>query len=128
MERQIINRGSAWILAVGFIALLGGGCYYDVEEVLYPGGCSNVDSVTYQGTILPILQRDCYTCHDNLSQNGGISLEGYPRVLATVDNGSLLGAIRHEQGYSAMPDNQPMLDACTIKKIEKWIDDGAPDN
>jgi len=128
MERQIINRLSAYSVALALIIGGGSGCYYDVEEILYPGGCSNTDNITYRETILPILQRDCYTCHDNLTQNGGISLEGYSKVLSTVDNGSLLGAIRHEQGFSAMPDGQPMLDNCTILKIEKWIEDGAPDN
>jgi hypothetical protein len=126
MELQIIKRMSEWLVAV-CIVLTATSCYYDVEEVLYPGGC-NSETVTYSGTVLPILQRECFTCHDNLSQNGGISLEGYSKVLITVDNGSLLGAIRHEQGYSAMPDGLAKLDACTIEKIEKWVGEGAPDN
>ena len=127
MERRIIKRFSGYLLVLGLAAWMGSGCYYDVEEVLYPGGCS-MDTVTYSETILPILQRECYTCHDNLSQNGGISLEGYSKVLATVDNGSLLGAIRHDVGFSAMPDDRPKLDACTIGKVEKWVADGALDN
>lgn len=103
------------------------GCYYDVEEVLYPGGC-NSDNSTYSAVVLPILQRECYTCHDALSQTGGINLEGYNRVFTLVQNGSLLGVIRHAPGYRAMPDGRPKLDACTIEKIEKWVEAGALNN
>jgi hypothetical protein len=127
MELRIIKKISILAIAGALVALMIPSCYYDVDEVLYPGGC-NTDQVTYRGTVLPILQRECYTCHDNLSQNGGISLEGYSKLLISVDNGSLLGAIRHEQGFSAMPDGLPRLNACTIEKIEKWIEEGAQDN
>ena len=112
---------------IAILVLATAGCYYDIEEELYPGGCQ-IGMVTYTETVVPILERECYTCHDALSQNGGINLEGYDNVLIQVENGRLLGAIRHEAGFSPMPDGRPKIDACSIGKIEKWVDEGALDN
>lgn len=125
MERRIIER--IFIAVIILSGTLLPACYYDVEEILYPGEC-NPGEVSYSGTIIPILERECYTCHDALTQNGGINLEGYNLVLTQVQNGQFLGSIRHEVGFSAMPDGRPKLDNCTISKIEKWIDEGAPNN
>lgn len=119
-----ISAGMACILmAVGIVA---SGCYYDVEEELYPNNC-NTEAVTYTSTVLPILQRECYTCHDALTQNGGVNLEGYDEVFVWVANGKVLSAIRHESAFP-MPQDAPMLDSCTIAKIETWIDAGALNN
>jgi hypothetical protein len=126
MVHRIINRFGLSLLVVGTI-LTTGGCYYDVEEVLYPGGC-NPQDVSYSGTIVPILQRECYGCHGMLTQNGGINLQGYTQVIKYVQNGQFLGAIRHESGFSPMPDGLPMLNDCTIQKIELWVEEGAQDN
>jgi hypothetical protein len=102
------------------------GCYYDVEEELYPQGC-NTEAVTYSNTVVPILQRECYTCHDALSQNGGVNLEGYNQFFTWVVNGKVLASIKHESAFP-MPDGLPKLDECTIAKIETWINAGAQDN
>lgn len=102
-------------------------CYYDVEEVLYPNGC-NTTEVAYSGDIAPLLDRSCITCHNDLSQNGGINLEGYENVLRQVESGKLIGAISHDPGFSAMPQGGPKLSACSISKVQAWIDAGAPDN
>ena len=128
MVRRTIKRVLLLGCVGGFFFLMHSGCYYDVEETLYPGGC-NLDSVTYSGTIVPILQRECYGCHGILTQNGGINLQGYSHVQKYVQTGQLLGAIRHDPGYSPMPNNlQATLDNCTIQKFEKWVDEGAQDN
>ena len=51
------------------------GCYYDVEEVLYPSGECNTDSVTYSLVVLPILEQQCYGCHTGPSLSGNVNLE-----------------------------------------------------
>lgn len=103
-------------------------CYYDVEEELYPDmGCAT-DNVTYSGTVLPILEANCLICHSAVANNGNVTLEGYDKLLEIVNSGRLLGAVRHEPGFSPMPQNQPQLVECTIQKIEAWINDGAPNN
>ena len=103
-------------------------CYYDVEEELYLDTGCNTGNLTYTASILPILQSNCYSCHSQASNFSNVILEGYVNLKKLVDNGRLLGAIRHTSGFSPMPQNQPQLPVCTIEKIEQWITDGAPDN
>ncbi len=89
------------------------------------------DSVTYSGTIVPILKNNCYTCHDKNNATAfaeGITLEGYENLKKQVDKERLIGAIRHKPGFSAMPRSLPQLPECTIQEIEKWIETGAPNN
>lgn len=91
----------------------------------------NTDSVTYAGTIVPILETNCYTCHDASNAPTfaeGIILEGYNNIMIQVNKGRLLGAIRHQPGFTAMPRNLPQLPECTIQEIETWVEAGAPDN
>ena len=89
--------------------------------------CDTIN-VTYSSTIRPIIQNSCLGCHSGASPSGGIRLETHSDVVAVVTNGKLLGTIRHEQGYSAMPKNGAKLDDCYITQIEKWINNGAPNN
>lgn len=103
-------------------------CYYDNAEDLYPDTGCDTDSVTYSLTVLPIIQDNCYVCHDAATNTSGITLEGYNNILTYAMNGSLMGVITHAPGYPAMPQGAAMLSACNIDKIEKWILDGAPDN
>jgi hypothetical protein len=116
----------AIILIVGMVTLAG--CYYDVEEELYlDTGCDTTD-VTYSGTVLPIIEGRCYKCHDQVNNNGNVTLEGYDNLKRYANNGQLLGAVKHQAGFSAMPKNESPLLSCEIEKIEKWIDDGGLNN
>jgi mono/diheme cytochrome c family protein len=79
-------------------------------------------------TIEPIIAQNCYTCHGILEPSSGIPLEGYANLKAKVDDERLIGAIRHQSGYSYMPKDAPALSECNILKIEKWVAEGAQDN
>ena len=114
------------IMALTVCAAVLGGCYYDVEEELYPDVC-NIEDIRYSNVIEPIIQRECYTCHDALTQNGGVNLDGYEHFYEWVANGKVLAAIKHT-GPIPMPQDAEMLDSCTIAKIEIWINAGALDN
>jgi hypothetical protein len=103
------------------------GCYYDNVTDLYPNGCNVID-VSYSDNIVPILDANCLSCHNGVSQQGGVILEGYEEVLPYVDNGKLLGSIRHDDGFEPMPLTGGKLSSCQIKKFESWIDAGALDN
>lgn len=118
------------ILLVTGLSVSIGGCYYDNEEELYgPGMPCNLDNVTYSGSVVPILQSRCYTCHFSGSiLGGGIVLEGYSNVKFFADNGTLSGVINHRSGFSAMPKDGGKLQDCQIQTIEKWIADGALEN
>ena len=106
------------------------GCYYDVEEELYPLDPSSCDTsgVTYSQTIAPIMNSSCNGCHSSSSPSGGIILDTYNAVKQNVDNGKLMGSVRWESGYSAMPQGGNKLDDCTIRKMETWVNAGAPNN
>ena len=103
-------------------------CYYDVEEEIYPEKECDTDSVSYQADIVPVLMDNCFVCHSAQARQGGIILEGYDQVKEKVNSGQLLGAIRHDPGFSPMPQGGAKLPECTIQKIESWIADGAPNN
>jgi hypothetical protein len=114
------------ITALALCMTLLAGCYYDVEEKIYPAGC-NTEDIRYSNVVLPIIQRECYTCHDALTQNGGVNLDGYDKLFEWVANGKVLSAIKHV-GPVPMPQDAEMLDSCTIAKIEIWINAGALNN
>lgn len=110
------------------LATVMSSCYYDVEEELYPGMACDTANVSYAEDIVPILTANCYVCHSQAINTANITLEGYQNLLEYVNNGRLLGAIKHEVGFSPMPKNAPKLVECNIEKIETWINAGAPNN
>jgi len=118
-------REVQWIFLVAGLALSG--CYYDNVTDLYPNGCNVID-VSYSRNLVPILDANCLSCHNDLSQQGGVVLEEYEDVLRYVENGELLGSIKHEDGFEPMPLTGGKLTNCQIKKFEAWIDAGAFDN
>jgi hypothetical protein len=105
------------------------GCYYDVEEELYPNNAPcDTTNVTFSLSVKPILDADCNSCHGSTSPQGGIILDTYNGVLNHVNSGALLGAIRHDNGFLAMPQGGSKLSNCKIQTIEKWVADGALNN
>lgn len=106
------------------------GCYYDVEEQLYPAAVNPCDTtnVSFSSTIVPILQQNCYSCHSEAISIGAISVEGYESVLTLVNNGRLVGSINHLSGYQPMPSDAPKLSNCNLSKIDAWINQGALNN
>jgi hypothetical protein len=87
------------------------------------GPCDTLN-ITYQGTVLPLLQDNCIGCH-----NSSVPLLlTYNDVKVQVNNGKLLCAINHGSGCKPMPKNAAMLSPCKIKQITKWIASGALNN
>ena len=106
------------------------GCYYDNEEELYPSGGDTCDisGVTYSATIVPILQTNCYVCHEQAANQGNVTLEGYSNAAALANSGRLYGAVSHSAGFSPLPKGGNKLLDCDIRKIKAWVDAGAPEN
>lgn len=119
-----MNRKFLFII-FSFVLLTG--CYYDVEEQLY--GTCNTTNITYSTTIRGILSGySCLSCHTGPSPSGGVSLDGYQNVKIKIDDGRLIGAINHGNGFAPMPKGAPKMTQCEINKVQAWIDAGAPDN
>ncbi len=99
------------------------------------GGCNLLD-ITYENSVLLILEEKCIVCHNANSAAAGYDYSDYDRVLVSVADGSLMGTIDNETGFSSMPPGNS-LDSCSIEKIRTWIDgldqdsipvDSIPDN
>jgi len=114
-----------------------GGCYRDTQQELYgvsttPTQCPAADTINekYSGTIAPIIAANCGTCHSGSAESGGhVPLDNYNAMVTQANtNNNLMGDINHLSGHNAMPQNSMMLDACTILKIQHWIDIGKPNN
>lgn len=116
------------ILLFGFILLIPA-CYYNNEEDLYPGGTNcDLTAVSYTQDILPILQNNCYGCHDSVNKQGNVVLDSYDKLKTYVNNGKLVGATKRQAGFSPMPKGQPALPTCQVDQIAQWVLDGAPNN
>jgi hypothetical protein len=105
-------------------------CFYDKGDYLYNhgNGCDTASTVLYSLNVRPVLEQQCYSCHSGSSPSGGIAMGTHSTDKAIAVNGKLYGSINHSSGYSAMPQGQAKMDACTISIIKKWIDAGSPDN
>ena len=89
-------------------------------------GC-DTSSVSFAGQIWPMMESYCTGCHSNSAPGGGIVIADYNDMVALAENGSLMGSIRWESDYAKMPTNQ-QLSECNINLLQKWIDEGFPDN
>ena len=93
----------------------------------------DLTNVTFSVTVMNILSSDCTSCHSASNQSGGIRLDDYASVkaqasIAAGSAGSLMGAISHTAGNSPMPKNGSKLSDCKISQINKWIQNGMPNN
>ncbi|GAA4005780.1 hypothetical protein GCM10022408_16920 [Hymenobacter fastidiosus] len=116
------------------LLVLGSGlssCTYDNAEELLESkplpACAEV-AVTYSGTISPILDRNCRSCHNQLTPQANVNLEGYARVKPYADNGLLVGVSSHAPGFIPMPVGAARLSDCDIASLKTWVAAGAPDN
>lgn len=126
-----------WIYTLGIVlATLAltmiPGCYYDNEEDLYPQDtfCDTV-AISYTAFVKPLIDANCYQCHSQSaapSFGAGYDLETFNTLLNVVNNGRLLCAIQHGNGCSPMPKGAAKLPACSINKVQAWIEAGAPNN
>ena len=124
---ELLKRLPNSLILVTLLGLLFSGCYYDVEEELYPtNGVCDTTNVTYSSTIAPILNSSCNSCHSGSAPSGNIDLSNYSNVKLQADNGALYGSMSHDPNWSQMPQGGNKLDDCTLQKVKVWIDKGVP--
>lgn len=114
---------------IALVALLGS-CYYDHEGILYPetANCTAVATPLFAADVMPILDGRCNNCHAGSFASANIRLDNYQDVVTYVNDGSLMGSIRHAGSFSPMPKNSSKLSACEIDKIQNWINAGSLNN
>ncbi|RYD57334.1 MAG: hypothetical protein EOP56_08475 [Sphingobacteriales bacterium] len=118
------------ILSVACLA----GCYSDSKEELAitptqgpsGSGCDTAN-VTFAAKVKPILTASCATagCHNATTKAKNYDLSTYDGAKASVNEGRLLGAIKHATGFQPMPQGGNKLDDCSIAIVEKWVNLGA---
>lgn len=112
------------LIAAAFVFTLGG-CYYDVEEELYPAAGINPSTcdtshVTYGNYISQLISSNCSgsNCHIGGSQAPDIS--DYTKLTSNI------GLVRSQVIVNkTMPPAGP-LSACDRMKLQQWIDNGMP--
>lgn len=114
------------VIAVCAIAIVFAACKTSkpIEKketaVVKPLDCGTM-SVSYITDIKPILEQNCNRCH---GRAGGYNFAEKADVTRSAQNGTLLGTIKWQHGFSKMPAGATQLDAATIAKVECWINNG----
>jgi mono/diheme cytochrome c family protein len=92
--------------------------------------CKSCDTTSfeYSTRVKGIIQNWCVGCHSSNNSSGGIDLSDYNGIIKTIPNNKLLGSIKHMPGIIAMPQTGGQLSSCEITAIEKWINNGYPNN
>jgi hypothetical protein len=92
--------------------------------------CKTCDTANfdYSGRIKGIVQNWCVGCHNSGNSGGGFDLSDYNGIIKSIPNNKLLGSIKHMPGVLAMPQTGGQLSKCEITSIEKWINNGYPNN
>lgn len=104
-------------------------CDYNSEEELYPNTDCQTENMSLASDITPILDNyNCNGCHSSTSNSGDVDLEGYDNLKIWIDNGKLMGSIKHDGTASEMPKSNPKMADCDIDKVEAWISQGAKNN
>ena len=122
---QFLPTGRRWLIIsiITVMPIVMAGCYYDKEELLYPGStvdCSSV-SATYS-KVQSIMNNKCNGCHNARSAAGGTVLETYEQVKASA------GRIKQRAIVEkTMPPTSP-LSSVEIAVLTCWISSGTPNN
>ena len=129
-----------WAMGSAAFALSGllGACSY-TNGYETPTPCNLPTTVSYQTHVLPILTQNCYSCHGaktyQLSTAGTFNMEDFTQVqfYSNPANGRnnvsyMVGNIRHDAGFVAMPYSGGKLSDCDIATIKAWVDAGALNN
>jgi hypothetical protein len=101
-----------------------GSCYYDKEELLYPGTSSCQLNAKFSANVNPIIQSKCAIspdCHATGSTNTAGPLTNYTEIsaLAPVIKGQVVSGLMPKTG--SLTSNE-------VQTIVCWVDAGAPNN
>lgn len=114
------------LLPLMLLSLLGlWGCYYDVEEELYPvdPNCQT-EALSYTGNIKQLVDTRCAISGCHVAGTGRVNLTTYAGVKQVADNGLMRQKVIVEK---SMPPSGP-LPSCEMLQIDAWLKAGAPEN
>ncbi len=125
MSRKLIY------LLIVFALLLAGfpmSCENNNELDLYGLQDCDTTEITWDSKVSAILQKNCVECHGPVSPYLGVRHDSYEAEMIVVNDGRLRGVINHLDGYSKMPKDRGKLPACELEILNRWLDNGAPEN
>ena len=106
-----------------------------------PSPCGLPSKVSYQTDVLPILQQNCFRCHDAThykgappaGTNGTLNMEDFKQLSLYATTGVkgtsyLIGVTRHDAGFIPMPYDGGQLTECQIATLKAWVEAGAANN
>jgi len=114
-------------VVTGVFVLYFSACVKRNAVELGAGGCDTTN-VSYSLQIVPILQYNCYTCHNGPGASSGIDFSNYGAFKGWAESGYVAGDITAAPGRTPMPYGLPPLSSCEINTILAWIDQGTPNN
>ena len=90
----------------------------------------------FEANIRPLFAEHCTKCHGDKKQKAELRLDRYGSIMeggeggavitpGEVDSSKLLIAVRYEDEFLQMPPRNPLSEA-EIKKLEEWVEMGAP--
>ena len=118
-------------LGYGWFLLAGTGCQYDVLQPEGEGGtaCDSATAVSYAQDIAPLMDLRCSGCHSGGAPSAGLDLTTHETVALYATAGILDQRISlPESDPMFMPKNGAPLDECDLGKLQRWTDNGAPNN
>jgi mono/diheme cytochrome c family protein len=94
--------------------------------------CDTINAISFSQQVYPIFQRNCTGCHSASTNNGNVILTSYQDIKYYSENGRnnisfLHGVLNSVTGFTSMPP-YGKLDHCSIRKIEKWMEQGSLNN
>jgi len=102
------------------LAFLLASCASKKADVASPTvDCS---TVTYSATVVPIINANCISCHGAGSTDGDYTT--YAGLKLKVDNGTFANRVFQ---IKDMPQNSA-LTVDDLKRLQCWVDAGAPNN
>ena len=95
------------------------------REKVTPVAAECNDTISFSNDIMPIIQANCISCHDQGNASGGFDFSSYTSTSANAN--AILNSMK-ANGYQLMPIGGPALPDSTIQKISCWINQGKQDN
>lgn len=129
------KKAILFLLVMGSVVTMVS-CYNDNLSEMTPssgvsgGSCDTTGVMTYTNHVVPVLKANCGLnsgCHSSRNTSG-YDLSNYNGVKAVVASGKLMSSITWTGSATRMPENGSKMNDCNILKIQKWVNDGAPNN
>lgn len=90
--------------------------------------CNLTIEISFANQVIPIIDKYCYGCHSTNDPQGGYAYTTYNETLKSVNDGTLVGSIRFDNGFVAMPHNTNKMPDCEVNTIVTWVEQGAMNN